>query len=56
MNSAGYPKPSCLYYSPVTVEHTISKPKNDSSVNTTNMKMLKFGVMSKKLNVGTGQN
>jgi hypothetical protein len=46
MNTAGYCNFSCPYHSPVKVEQIVSKPRNNSSVNITNMvNMINFGVM-----------
>jgi hypothetical protein len=52
INSAGYPNFSCPYQSPVRVEHIVSKPRNNPSVNITNMAHLQnFGVTLNKFNV-----
>lgn len=41
---------------PLKIEHIVSKARNNSAVTITNMvKALNFGVMSKKVNVDTGQ-
>jgi hypothetical protein len=54
-NSAGYPNCSCPYQSPVKLEHIVSKPTNNSSVNITNMvQVLHCGVMFNTFNADTG--
>jgi hypothetical protein len=51
INSAGYPNSSCPYQSPVRIEHIVSKPRNNSSVNFTKMvQVLKFAVTLNKFN------
>jgi hypothetical protein len=56
INSAGYPNYSCPYKSPVKVEHIVSNSRYNSSLNIIIMvKVLNFGVMSKKANACTGQ-
>jgi hypothetical protein len=53
ISSAGYSNISCPYQSPVGIEQIVAKPRNNYSVNITNMMhMLNFGVMLDKLYAG----
>jgi hypothetical protein len=52
INRSGYPSFSYPYQSHVTVEHTVSKSINNSSVNITNMVyILNVGVLLNKFNL-----
>jgi hypothetical protein len=57
ISNAGYPNLSCPYQCSVKVEYIVSNARNNSSsVNITNMvKVLNFGVVSKKVNGDIGQ-
>jgi hypothetical protein len=53
--SAGCTNSSCPYQSPVKLEHIVSKPRNNSSVNITNMvQVLDCGVMFNTFNAKIG--
>jgi hypothetical protein len=55
INRAEYPKSSCSYQSSIRVEHIVSKPRNNSSVNITNkMHVLHCEVTFNKFNADTG--
>lgn len=51
IGSAGYPRSSCQYQNPVTVEHIVLKYRNNSLENITAMlQMLPYGITFKKFN------